>query len=122
MAFKKTYPALFGLFRSNLLPQNTDIIGYARSKLDLDEFKKKISSKIKLHNEKEESMLDEFLEKCTYQAGTYDQGGSFEELNKAIEMIEKAFLYGDRVFYMALPPSVFAIVSAMIKTHVIIVL
>lgn len=118
LAFKKTYPALFGLFRNRFLPTNFHIIGYARSKIELDEFKKKISSKIKLHNEKEKSLLDEFLLKCTYESGQYDDGPSYQRLNAAANAVEAGFMYSDRIFYMALPPSVFSVVSAGIKDNV----
>lgn len=118
LAFKKTYPALFGLFRNRFLPTSFHIIGYARSKIELEDFKKKISSRIKLHNEKERVLLEEFLVKCTYESGQYDEGTSYDRLAKAAELAEASFMYSDRIFYMALPPSVFSIVSAGIKKHV----
>ena len=109
---------MFGLFRNKFLPANFHVIGYARSKIELDDFKKKISSKIKLHNEKEKSLLDEFLLKCTYESGQYDDGPSYQRLNAAANVVEAGFMYSDRIFYMALPPSVFTVVSAGIKQHV----
>jgi glucose-6-phosphate 1-dehydrogenase len=118
LAYKKTYPALFGLYRNNFLPNNTHIIGYARSKIDFGDFKKRISSKIKLHNEKERTLLDEFLSRCSYESGSYDEGASYEKLEIACSKLESRFVHGDRVFYMALPPSVFAAVSNGIKTYV----
>lgn len=118
LAYKKTYPALFGLYRNNYLPKNTHIVGYARSKIDMNDFKKRISSKIKLHNEKEKGLLDEFLSKCSYETGSYDEGAAYDNLNEACGKLEHGFGRGDRVFYMALPPSVFATVSNGIRTHV----
>lgn len=118
MAFKKTYPALFGLYRNKFLPAKVHIIGYARSKLDLEEFRKRISSKIKLHNEKEEVLLNEFLSLCTYESGQYDDSSSYKRLAVATEQVELGSQFADRIFYMALPPSVFAIVSAGLKNHV----
>jgi glucose-6-phosphate 1-dehydrogenase len=72
LAFKKTYPALFGLYKNQFLPPAFRIIGYARSKIELNEFKKRISSKIKLHSEKEKELLEEFLGRCTYESGIGD--------------------------------------------------
>jgi glucose-6-phosphate 1-dehydrogenase len=109
---------LFGLFRNRFLPQNFGIIGYARSKIELGDFRKRISSKIKLHNEKEKALLDEFLLKCTYESGQYDEGSSYLRLAKSAEALESNFLYSDRVFYMALPPSVFTAVSFGIRQNV----
>ncbi len=117
LAFKKTYPALFGLYRNKFLPSNTHIVGYARSKLNLDDFKNRISSKIKLHNEKEKVLLDEFLLKCSYEAGSYDGSDGYVALAAASEKLESGFQFADRVFYMALPPSVFGIVSHGLKSY-----
>ncbi|KAI9093008.1 glucose-6-phosphate dehydrogenase [Phlyctochytrium arcticum] len=108
LAFKKTYPALFGLYKNKFLPPNTDVVGYARSHIELDEFRKRISSKVKVNNDEEKNLLQEFLQKCTYTSGNYDDAASFQRLNQAIREIQKGYS-GEhhRVFYMALPPSVF---------------
>ncbi|CAI4777491.1 CBM_collapsed_G0047720.mRNA.1.CDS.1 [Saccharomyces cerevisiae] len=37
LAKKKTFPALFGLFREGYLDPSTKIFGYARSKLSMEE-------------------------------------------------------------------------------------
>lgn len=63
--------------------------------------------------------LDEFLEACSYVSGQYDQDDGFEELEKELKKAEET--YSDqnapknRVFYMALPPSVFTVVAAHFK-------
>ncbi|KAL2919681.1 Glucose-6-phosphate 1-dehydrogenase [Polyrhizophydium stewartii] len=121
LAFKKTYPALFGLFRNGFLPKNFQIVGYARSHLDLDEFKRRISSRIKFHNEKERELLPAFLDKCTYVSGQYDQPESYQKLRTAVEHVE-GIVAGKRhrIFYMALPPSVFAVASKGLKENVYI--
>eukprot|EP00842_Homolaphlyctis_polyrhiza_P001820 jgi/Hompol1/2639/HPOL_000478-RA len=119
LAFKKTYPALFGLLRNGFLPKNYQIVGYARSSLDLDEFKRRISSRIKFHNEKEKDLLPQFLDRCTYISGQYDQTDSYLKLAAFVEKVEGRVV-GERhrIFYMALPPSVFAAVSKGIKENV----
>ena len=63
-------------------------------------------------------LLDDFLSKCTYESGQYDEGASYQKLAQAAETLESNFAHSDRVFYMALPPSVFAAVSYGIKQHV----
>jgi len=42
LAKKKTYPSLFNLWLSNLLPKNCVIYGYARSYMTNEAFRKKI--------------------------------------------------------------------------------
>ncbi|TPX71057.1 glucose-6-phosphate dehydrogenase (NADP+) [Spizellomyces sp. 'palustris'] len=119
LAFKKTYPALFGLYKNSFLPPNTDIVGYARSHIELDEFRKRISSRIKVNNEKEQQQLKEFLAKCTYVSGSYDDAKSFKKLNDAVDDIQKRVGgHRHRVFYMALPPSVFIPASKGLREQV----
>ena len=118
LAFKKTYPALFGLFRNKFLPPKFQIVGYARSKLDLSEFKKRISSKIKLHTEADKDLLVKFLDRCYYVAGQYDDENAYKELNTFIEKLEGPTQGHHRLFYMALPPSVFAAAAKGLKNNV----
>lgn len=41
LAKKKTYPALWWLFRDGLLPSNTKIFGYARSDLSVSDIRER---------------------------------------------------------------------------------
>ncbi|KAI9014918.1 glucose-6-phosphate dehydrogenase [Gaertneriomyces semiglobifer] len=119
LAYKKTYPALFGLYKMNFLPPHADIIGYARSHIEIEDFKKRISSRIKVANDEEKKQLKEFLSRCTYISGQYDQDDSYRKLNEAVNNIQKKYKGAwNRVFYMALPPSVFIPASQGLKKFV----
>jgi glucose-6-phosphate 1-dehydrogenase len=48
LAKKKTYPALFKLFKNGFLPEKTHIVGYARTKMTHEEYLKRISQYIKV--------------------------------------------------------------------------
>lgn len=64
--------------------------------------------------------LSSFLDMCTYVSGQYDQDDGFEELEKHLQEIEGGYKdkgARNRIFYMALPPSVFTTVAAMLKKH-----
>ncbi|ORY42574.1 glucose-6-phosphate dehydrogenase [Rhizoclosmatium globosum] len=114
LAFKKTYPALFGLFANSFLPQTVKIVGYARSAIALPDFRARVSSKIKTTDQ---AALDKFLQLCTYVSGKYDDAPSFQNLNAFLEDVEgtKDPKGKTRVFYMALPPSVFIPASTGLK-------
>ena len=64
-----------------------------------------------------EEQLDQFCSICTYISGQYDQDEPFQKLDEAIKDIEKSRKEGNRVFYMALPPSVFIPVSEHLKRN-----
>ncbi|KAJ3040093.1 Glucose-6-phosphate 1-dehydrogenase [Rhizophlyctis rosea] len=118
LAFKKTYPALFGLYKNGFVPPHVAIIGYARSHIELDDFRKRVSSRIKTANDNEKKKLEEFLGMCTYVSGKYDEDAGFQKLDAAIGEVEKKFQgQKHRVFYMALPPSVFIPASKGLKAN-----
>ncbi|KAG0060098.1 Glucose-6-phosphate 1-dehydrogenase, partial [Linnemannia elongata] len=74
LAKKKTFPALFGLFLHGHIAPTTRIVGYARTKMDRPDFLKRISQHIKNTTTPEvKTMLDQFLDQCTYVSGVYDQ-------------------------------------------------
>ncbi|KAF9584474.1 Glucose-6-phosphate 1-dehydrogenase [Lunasporangiospora selenospora] len=117
LAKKKTFPALFGLFKNRYLSRNTRIIGYARTKMDQTSFEGHVSKFIKVKNEEDKAALSRFLSVCSYQSGQYDHDGDFQELEKHIERVEKISGAKERLFYMALPPSVFIPVAACLKKN-----
>lgn len=117
LAKKKTFPALFGLHRNQFLPKDIKIVGYARTKMDHEEFLKRVKSHIKTPTKEMEEQLEDFSKMCTYVSGQYDQDASFIELRQKLEELEKGRPEQNRVFYMALPPSVFTTVSQQLKKH-----
>ncbi|WVQ77689.1 glucose-6-phosphate dehydrogenase [Cryptococcus sp. DSM 104548] len=114
LAKKKTFPALFALFAQGLLPQNTHIVGYARTKMDEPEFHKREVQYIK----GDESKIKEFQELSSYVAGPYDEDSGYQNLLKHVEELENGRDTRNRVFYMALPPSVFTTVARGLKKNV----
>merc|ERR1712079_674077 len=61
----------------------------------------------------EEEALDRFWDSNHYVAGSYDTRRDFELLHKEMTAVEKG--HANRLFYLALPPSVFKPVTSMLK-------
>lgn len=120
LAKKKTFPALFGLFREGELPSTIRIIGYARSKLSDEDFKLRISANFKGVTDENKHKVQEFLNLCSYHQGAYDQPDGFKDLETEIKKHEDKhnITKPDRLFYLALPPSVFTAVAKNLKAHV----
>ncbi|KJE92344.1 glucose-6-phosphate 1-dehydrogenase [Capsaspora owczarzaki ATCC 30864] len=123
LAKKKTFPALFALFRSNLLPTHTRIVGYARSAMTPAELRERLSKFIRTPTDQDKKTLDEFFKIISYVHGQYDSDEDVIKLAKAAAEVEKKCAQPssdcatDRVFYLALPPSVFIPISQQIKRH-----
>ncbi|XP_002735158.1 glucose-6-phosphate 1-dehydrogenase-like, partial [Saccoglossus kowalevskii] len=113
LAKKKIYPTLWWLFRDGLLPKNTTFVGYARSKLTVEAIKEKTMPYLKV-KDNEKSKLDTFFSLNYYVQGSYNGKSDFENLNTLLNKIEKN-QKSNRLFYLALPPSVFMDVTSNIK-------
>ncbi|KAH9381256.1 hypothetical protein HPB48_003237 [Haemaphysalis longicornis] len=73
LAKKKIYPTLWALFRDGLLPPKTKFVGYARTKMTVEELWTKVSPYLKV-KEEEKSRFAEFTRANSYLAGRYDCG------------------------------------------------
>ncbi|ADV23423.1 glucose-6-phosphate dehydrogenase [Cryptococcus gattii E566] len=113
LAKKKTFPALYALFAQGFLPKDVHIVGYARTKMDKDEFHKRQVQYIKGDQEK----IKQFQELSSYVSGPYDQDAGYQELLKHVEELEGNRETRNRIFYMALPPSVFTTVAKGLKKN-----
>lgn len=104
-------------YRNQFLPKDIRIIGYARTKMDHEEYLKRVKSYIKTPTKDMEQQLNDFCSLCSYISGQYDQDESFVQLRHHLEELESGRKETNRVFYMALPPSVFTTVSQHIKKN-----
>ncbi|XP_063234912.1 glucose-6-phosphate 1-dehydrogenase isoform X2 [Bacillus rossius redtenbacheri] len=105
LAKKKIYPTLWWLYRDKLLPKNTLFYGYARSKMTVEELRDKCHQYLKVKPEEKEA-YEEFWKCNQYVSGNYDSRRDFELLNQALEGAVRGQV-ANRLFYLALPPSVF---------------
>jgi hypothetical protein len=85
--------------------------------MDHEEYLRRVKSYIKTPTKDMEQQLQDFCSICTYVSGQYDKDESFVELRKHLEDKEKDQKESNRIFYMALPPSVFTTVSQHLKKN-----
>ncbi len=116
LAKKKTYPALFALFLHGHLPSGTMVVGYARSDLDDAALRNTLRDRLKGPADK----VEQFLKRCFYERGAYEdetRDNVFGGMGKRIESFENERNASEahRVFYLALPPSVYPPVCRNIR-------
>ena len=107
------------LFRDELIPKQTAIVGYARSALSIDDLINNISKHIKLKNKKEEDKFKEFVKYNVYLQGSYDKVEDFIKLDRIVKQLENG-KKSNRLFYLALPPTVFEPVTKLIHDQCLI--
>ena len=116
LAKKKTYPALFALFLHDHMPEGTVVVGYARSDLDDARLRETLRERLKGPPEKVEA----FLARCFYERGAYEDASRadvFGGLGRRMSRFERErdAVARHRIFYLALPPSVYPPVCANIR-------
>jgi len=120
LAKKKIYPTLWALFRDKLVPDQTYFVGYARSSIDMRKFLTDTCYKFMKVREGEEPLFAEFVARNYYLAGSYDKPESFQALNAEILRVSKIYSSlseCNRIFYLALPPSVYTSVTELLSHH-----
>ena len=85
--------------------------------MDHEEYLMRVKSYIKTPTKEIEEQLAAFTNLCTYVSGQYDKDESFIDLRKHLEELEANRKETNRIFYMALPPSVFITVSQHLKKN-----
>jgi len=112
LARTKTYPALFALFQKGLIPKHASIVGFARTPMKDEAF----HATLKIPHK--DPVGIEFLKRCSYFSGKYDNVESFVALNKMLTQLEdksRPKAGANRAFYLAIPPSIFAEASRSLK-------
>ena len=103
------------------LPRDVKIVGYARTKMDDAEYHKRITSYLKVADDDEDgkAKIEEFKKFSFYVSGGYEDAPSFENLNRFLEEIESKYQSkeANRIFYLALPPTVFVPVAKNLREH-----
>ncbi|KAI1294763.1 Glucose-6-phosphate 1-dehydrogenase [Halotydeus destructor] len=115
LARKQIYPSLWYLYRDQLLPSQTLIIGYSLLDFTIAELRQNCQPYVKV-KEDEEAKYAEFWKHNIYlKGGNSDE--DYERLNQLISAGEHEgeSKPGNRLFYLSLPPAVFETASGQIR-------
>jgi glucose-6-phosphate 1-dehydrogenase len=109
LASRKLLPALWALNEAQQLPHGFAIVGVARSDGSHDQFRQQLRDAIGADTSVDVAMLDAFTQCAYYVQGDYDDDDTYRQLTDLLgELDRKHNTGGNRVFYVATPPSVFA--------------
>ncbi len=112
---RKLIPALFSLRIQKLLPEKFAILGAGRTKYSDNDFRSKMKSSISSFSEDvkvSEDQVDDFLKLLYYIDMDSSSPEEYLKLKKRICEMDAAFCKSSNyVFYMAMPPNMYEIIS-----------
>jgi glucose-6-phosphate 1-dehydrogenase len=118
LARRKLLPALYDLSYHACLAPRFRLLGFARTHMSDDDFRQKAGESLPKGNEEgaDENQKAEFLKQLQYFAGDYDDPEAFRRLAKRLDELDgEGQLSGNRLFYLATPPEVYAHVIEQLK-------
>jgi len=118
LARRKLMPALYDLAFHSCLAPSFRLVGFARTKMSDDDFRKSAGEFLPKGQEEgsDDAKKSEFLKNLQYFSGNYDDAEAFENLAKRLEELDKeGGLGGNRLFYLATPPEVYTHVIQQLK-------
>lgn len=120
LAHRKIIPALFNLFRRDLLPDQFYFLGFARTSSSDEEFRNKVRAAFKkadaisgevqrqgqsLPRKIGNRDLEKFIARCYYLTGAYDELESYADLGRRLRELDEKYTTGkNHIFYMSVPP------------------
>ncbi len=119
LARRKLLPALYDLSYHACLAPRFRLLGFARTHMSDDDFRQKAGESLPTGNEEgaDGNKKSEFLKHLQYFTGDYDDPEAFRRLAQRLEEIDsESQLSGNRLFYLATPPEVYAHVIEHLKS------
>jgi glucose-6-phosphate 1-dehydrogenase len=112
---RKLIPALYNLALEGRLPERFAVVGYARSEMSDEEFRKKMREAVSEFSRtglNDESVWQEFAANLYYVAGGYNGQEGYQKLKEFIEGFDRGSRVKPvRVFYLATPPDLYGPVT-----------
>ncbi len=107
---RKLFPALYALAFRDLLPPQFGVVGAARSAIDTEEFVERMRAAVEEHGRDEfrQDVWDELAASVRYVSMDFKDEAGWQRLIDALtELDDERGTGGNRVYYMAVPPSAF---------------
>ncbi|MFZ5425892.1 MAG: glucose-6-phosphate dehydrogenase [Thermodesulfobacteriota bacterium] len=115
LSSRKLFPALARLYANGDLPENFAIVGAARTSMNSEEFREKVHDWLKKSGELATIDWSDFSSRVHYFSMEYAGLGGYLELARFIAGVEaRQELPGNRMFYLAIPPTLYESVSGML--------
>ncbi len=117
LSHRKVFPALAQLWRTNLLPQDWQLVAVGRRPYDDETFRAEIGKSLDLHSrvKLESEVGAQFLSRISYHQGDFADDAAFDRLAERLDAMDAEFgTQGHRLFYLATQSSAFPLIVAQL--------
>ena len=112
---RKLIPALYNLAVSRLMAPGMSIVGFAMTEQTTDQFResaKAATAQFSRRKPLDETVWTDFASRLHYVAGGFEDPKNFDRLKAQLDEIDRVNgTRGNRIFYLAIPPSLFTMVN-----------
>jgi|CZKU01.1.fsa_nt_gi glucose-6-phosphate 1-dehydrogenase len=112
---RKLIPALYNLAVSRLLPPGMTILGFALTESSEDQFRANMREAVAQFSRRkpiDEAVWADFASRLHYVSGKFEVPESYQRLLAKLEKLDKTNgTRGNRIYYLAIPPSAFRAVN-----------
>jgi glucose-6-phosphate 1-dehydrogenase len=112
---RKLLPALYNLAVSRLLPPGMSIVGFALTELSTEDFRKSMHDGVVEFSRRkpvDETVWQDFASRLHYVSGKFEDPANFAKVREKLEELDRTNgTRGNRIYYLAVPPSAFRVVN-----------
>jgi glucose-6-phosphate 1-dehydrogenase len=112
---RKLVPALYNLALSRLMPAGMSIVGFAITDTSSEAFRASMKENVAQFSRRkplDEAVWNDFASRLHYVSGSFEDVANFQKLKAKLEELDKQNgTRGNRIFYLAIPPSLFTMVN-----------
>ena len=115
---RKLLPALYNLAVGATLPDRFALLGVARRGLTNEAFREEMHAAVSEFSRRrlDPELWRRFAEGVDYVSGDFEDGASFERVSTRLQQLDHRFgLEGNRLFYLATPPTEFGTILRGLK-------
>ena len=118
LAHRKVIPALYQLWRTNLLPHEFMLLAIGRRPYDDETFRKEIRGALEKYSRVlplDEAAWKAFSHRVAYQRCDFDDPKGFDQLARRLDDVDREHgTRGNRLYYLATQPSAFSEIVAQL--------
>ncbi|HZM73624.1 MAG TPA: glucose-6-phosphate dehydrogenase [Candidatus Polarisedimenticolia bacterium] len=117
LCHRKVYPALYQLWRTDLLPHEWRLVAFGRRPFNDESFRADVRKALELYSrvKPEPARVEPFLERIDYHMGDFGEDAAFDRLAERLATCEREHgTLGNVVFYLATQSTAFPVVVAQL--------